>query len=89
MGQIYFRQDIADVLQSIACANEHAHAFSATLGDADTQQALLDAYRRGACATLLSVGLAFGLEPVGPGTQVRPGADPPVAGLLWAEIPRD
>jgi len=33
--------------------------------------------------------LAFGLEPVGVATPPRPGMSTPLAGLLWAEIPRD
>jgi len=50
---------------------------------------LLRVYRQGVRNTLVSVGLAFGLEPVGPSAQVRPGASPALAGLLWAETPRD
>ena len=78
---VYFRRDIANVLRATACASEGA-AQMATL---DTVQ--LDAYRQGVRNTLLAVGLAFGLEPVGP--QVQRGASPPLAGLLWAEIPHE
>ena len=53
------------------------------------QEKLLQVYRQGVRNTLLSVGLAFGLEPVGPSVQVRPGASPAVAGLLWAEAPQE
>ena len=47
---------------------------------------LLHVYRQGVRNTLVSVGLAFGLEPVAP--EVK-GKGPPLAGLLWAESPRD
>jgi hypothetical protein len=50
---------------------------------------LLHAYRLGVRNTLLSVGLAFGLEPVGPVVQPRPGTSPGLSGLLWAEMPQD
>jgi hypothetical protein len=49
------------------------------------QEKLLQAYRLGVHNTLLSVGLAFGLEPAGPSVQSKPGASPALAGLLWAE----
>lgn len=39
--------------------------------------------------TLVAVGVAFGLEPVGAGAQPRPGVSPPLAGLLWAEVLRE
>jgi len=78
---VYFRRDIANVLRATACASDG----SMQIAGLDTQEA--QAYRLGVRNALLSVGLAFGLEPVGP--QVRPGGSPPLAGLLWAEIPRD
>lgn len=53
------------------------------------REQLLRVYRQGVRNTLVSVGLAFGLEPVGPSTQVRTGASSALAGLLWAETPRD
>ena len=53
------------------------------------QERLLQAYRAGARNALVSVGLGVGLEPVGPSAQMRPGASPPLAGLLWAETPHE
>lgn len=50
------------------------------------QERLLQAYRQGARSALVSVGLGFGLEPVGPLPQARQ-AEPQLAGLLWAETP--
>ena len=60
------------------------------LGDGIPQERLLQVYRQGVRHALVSVGLAFGLEPVGLagiGTPPRPGVSPPLAGLLWAEAP--
>jgi hypothetical protein len=51
------------------------------------QEKLLQVYRQGVRNTLLSVGLAFGLEPVGPSIQRKSGVAPGLAGLLWAESP--
>jgi hypothetical protein len=48
---------------------------------------LLQAYRHGVRHALVSVGLAFGLEPVGTDLQTGPGASPALTGLLWAETP--
>ena len=45
------------------------------------------AYRKGFQAALEAVGLAFGLEPVGP--VVQPGQPPAIGGLLWAEAPKE
>ena len=53
------------------------------------QERLIKAYQAGARNALVSVGLAFGLEPVGPVGRVRPGASPALAGLLWAEAERE
>jgi hypothetical protein len=50
---------------------------------------LLSVYRRGVRNALIAVGLAFGLEPVGPDVQVRTEMAPALAGLLWAEAPHD
>jgi len=92
---VYFRRDIANVLRATACASDGAMSFAVELLNQGTplnaaeQEMLRQAYRLGVRNTLLSVGLAFGLEPVGPSTQARPGASPPLAGLLWAEAPRD
>lgn len=89
---VYFRRDIANVLRATACASEGSVSLTLELlsecGVLD-QEKLLQAYRLGVRNTLLSVGLAFGLEPVGAGAQPRPGVSPPLAGLLWAEAPRD
>ncbi len=70
---IYLRRDIANVLRATACANEGAESTSAE-------------YRRGVCNTLLSVGLAFGLEPVGAGTKARSGTVPALTGTVWVEV---
>ena len=101
---VYFRRDIANVLQAMACASEGSSGLAvelladpelrvklddAALGGAGMpMEQLLRVYRRGVRNTLVSVGLAFGLEPVGPEIEVRPGVSPALAGLLWAEIPR-
>ena len=50
---------------------------------------LLEVYRQGQRHALISVGLAFGLEPMGSGVQSRPSVSPPLAGLLWAEAPQE
>jgi hypothetical protein len=69
-------------LRSAACASEGAvHAVEVL----DTKE--LEAYRKGLRVALVSVGLAFGLEPVKP--QVKQGQKPPLEGLLWAETPTD
>ena len=97
---VYFRRDIANVLQAVACASEGSAGLAVELladpelcGKLDQAgvplEQLLRVYRQGVRNTLLSVGLAFGLEPVGPGVQVRPGISPALAGLLWDEIPRE
>lgn len=72
------RRDVANVLRATACASESA-AQQAAVEDAQ-----LTAYRQGVRDALVSVGLAFGLEPV-----QRQGQASGVAGLLWAEVPRE
>jgi hypothetical protein len=97
---VYFRRDIANVLRATACASEGsvglalelvgergALASEGTLGHDSDPEKLLQVYRQGVRHALISVGLAFGLEPVGAGAQPRPGVSPPLAGLLWAEAP--
>ena len=97
---VYFRRDIANVLRATACASEGAAGLALELvGDSPghgpggqglgDSEKLLQVYRQGVRHALISVGLAFGLEPVGAGAQPRPGVSPPLAGLLWAEAPRD
>jgi hypothetical protein len=96
---VYFRRDIANILRATACASEGAAGLAlellgdAELGDAGiSQERLLQVYRQGVRHALVSVGLAFGLEPVGLagiGTPPRPGVSPPLAGLLWAEAPSE
>jgi hypothetical protein len=97
---VYFRRDIANVLRATACASDGSMGLAAeVLGDPELcrrldaagipQEKLLQVYRHGVRNTLLSVGLAFGLEPVGPSIQTRQGVAPALAGLLWAETPRD
>ena len=97
---VYFRRDIANVLVAVASASGGATGLAGDLlADPELrtqlvaagipQEKLLQVYQRGVRNTLVSLGLAFGLEPVGPSAQTRPGVSPPVAGLLWAEIPRE
>jgi hypothetical protein len=59
------------------------------MAEMDTVQ--LEAYRKGVKIALVSVGLAFGLEPVGAQVQhgQQRGQQPPLAGLLWAEASQD
>lgn len=93
---VYFRRDIANVLRATACASDGAMGVAAEVVDSSgaplhraEQERLLQAYRLGVRNALLSVGLAFGLEPVGSGVQAKSGVSPGLAGLLWAEIPRE
>jgi len=97
---VYFRRDIANILRATACASEGSAGLALELmgdaalyaksdGAALLQEQLLQVYRQGVRHALVSVGLAFGLEPVGVHTPPRPGASQPLAGLLWAEIPHD
>lgn len=91
---VYFRRDIANVLRATACASEGSMSTAVQLlGDTgivgahgmDVEQTV-QIYRQGVRNTLLSVGLAFGLEPI---VQRKPGVTPGLAGLLWAETPHD
>jgi hypothetical protein len=92
---VYFRRDIANVLRATACASEGSAGLALELVRKDTlaheldQEKLLQVYRQGVRHALVSVGLAFGLEPVGAGAQPRANVSPPLAGLLWAEAPPD
>jgi len=97
---MYFRRDIANVLRATACASEGAAGLAMDMVEEAKLRAQLNAegipteqllriYRLGVRNTLISVGLAFGLEPVGPSAQVRTGAASALASLLWAETPRD
>lgn len=90
---VYFRRDIANVLRCTAAANEGAAGLALELVGTDGElvadpEKLLQVYRQGVRHALVSVGLAFGLEPVGTGAQPKPGVSPPLAGLLWAETER-
>jgi hypothetical protein len=92
---VYFRRDIANVLRATACASEGSAVLAlelvreGTLAHEPDPEKLLQVYRQGVRHALVSVGLAFGLEPVGTGAQPRPGVSPPLAGLLWAEAPHE
>ena len=97
---VYFRRDIANVLRATACASDGAMGMAIQLlGDPElcqqldaagiSPERLLQVYRQGVRNTLLSVGLAFGLEPAGPTVQRSSEGTPGLAGLLWAEIPPD
>lgn len=98
--EVYFRRDIANILRATACASEGSAGLAlelladselcAELDSAEiSREKLLQVYRQGIRHALVSVGLAFGLEPVGAGTQPGPGAPSPLAGLLWAETPHE
>jgi hypothetical protein len=94
---VYFRRDIANILRATACATESSAGLALELvserertGEPGvSSEELLCAYRQGVRHALVAVGLAFGLEPVGTGTPVRPGVSPAPAGSLWAEVPRE
>jgi hypothetical protein len=97
---IYLRRDLANILRAMACASAGSTGLAGELlSDPELrsqltaagipQEELLRVYQAGVRNTLVSLGLAFGLEPVGPSVQTRPGVSPSVAGLLWAEIPRE
>lgn len=81
------------MLRATACASEGAAGLALELLDGaglstEQQERVLCAYRAGFRAALVSVGIGFGLEPVGP--QPKPGqVAPGIAGLLWAEAGRD
>ena len=77
MGDVWFRRgDIANVLRATACAS----------GGAAREGDVSEEYKRGVRNTLVSVGLAFGLEPVG---QVVQQGHQSIASLLWAETPQE
>jgi len=76
LNHVYIHE-IANALRAVACANEGVAQEIVNIEQ-------LEAYRRGVRNTLLAVGLAFGLEPIGP-TPQRGQVTPGLAGLLWAE----
>jgi hypothetical protein len=101
---VYFRRDIANVLRATACASEGAAGAVANLlnttptpdagrvSDESVEALLLQAYRQGVRCTLVSVGLAFGLEPGRVSTQaggVQSTTALSIAGLLWVEGQQD
>ncbi len=89
---VFFRRDAANFLRATARAMVGPLTLSEELVvnvSAEEEQRLIAAYRAGASDALVSVGLAFGLEPVGAGTQRAPEVTPGLAGLLWAEAPRE
>ena len=100
--------DVAKVLRATACASEGSCTLALDLLLSNSElrarldaagipcEQLLQVYRQGFHDALVSVGLAFGLEPVGlntraPGAGVRQAAEASQAptGLLWAEMPHD
>jgi hypothetical protein len=95
---IYFKRDIANVLRSTACASECSAGLVLELARSSERateaaqreagippERLLQAYREGVAHALVSVGLAFGLEPVVADAQPEPGNALPLTGLLWVE----
>ena len=93
---VYFRRDIANVLRATACASEGTAGLAIELvGElglsvsGPSAEDSLRIYRQAVRHTLISVGLAFGLEPIAPGAQARPDASTALAGLLWAEGPSE
>jgi hypothetical protein len=90
---VYFRREIANVLRATACASEGSVGLVLDLTSAPQEtgdrEKMLHAYRQGVRHALVSVGLAFGLEPVGASEQPKSGAAPALAGLLWAESPHE
>ena len=95
---IYFKRDIANVLRSTACASEGSAGLVLELARSSEPEAvqhetgipperLLQAYREGVAHALVSVGLAFGLEPVGVDAQPKQGNTPALTHLLWVEPP--
>lgn len=99
---IYFKRDIANVLRSTACASEGSARLVLELTRSSERTAeaaqhetgipperLLQAYREGVAHALVSVGLAFGLEPVGADAQPKQGNALPLTGLLWVEPPHE
>ena len=88
MGDVYFRRDIANVLRAIACANNGSGlAVTAELTGDSVQEKMVYAYRLGVRNTLVSVGLAFGLEPSSPITSQEREGDSAFI-LLWKEASR-
>jgi len=86
---VYFTTEIARVLASLAVATSGVvPEVVLDVDDPATRRMLADAYRQGAQNALVSVGLAFGLEPIGlPAQDVQQVEHRPPQ--LWAEIPRD
>jgi hypothetical protein len=87
---VFFRRDCANFLRATAYALDGGVRLSAELLDGLTtqeQSRLIAAYNAGARDALISTGLAFGLEPVGPTIQGKGESKPEIAGLLWAEVP--
>ena len=67
---VFFRRDIANILRATACASEGSASLALKLvceaqltREADPEK-LMQIYRQGVRHTLVSVGLAFGLEPM-------------------------
>jgi hypothetical protein len=90
---VIFKRNVADALRAVACASEGSTKLAMELlpdsdlfPDGVPPERLLQVYRQGMRHALVSIGFAFGLEPVGPAAQVSRGENPPIAGLLWAEI---
>ena len=74
---VYFRRDIANALQSLSCAQQRTvPAAVLEIDDPIVRQAVIEIARQVQQQTLVSVGLAFGLEPVG--TTVHQVDGPPV-----------
>jgi hypothetical protein len=76
-----FRKDIANGLAATYTAQlGTVPAELLMMDDPEMREFIVRLVERTRRQTLVSVGLTFGLEPAGPGTQTGQ-----VAGLLWAE----
>jgi hypothetical protein len=89
---------VLELVRSSELTRSNERAAGAVQHEAEIPpERLLQAYREGVAHALVSVGLAFGLEPVGanaPPGDGRPGNAKqgkalPLTGLLWVEPPHE
>jgi hypothetical protein len=91
---VYFGSDLARVLASVACSGDAVTGMAHQVvhdprRDRETtitvtQGELLEIYQKGVRMALISVGLAFGLQPTAPSTQEQV---PSGQVLLWEGVP--